>query len=67
MPVTSSPKHSSLKLIQQLRDDVSYEDIMYELNLLQKIERGLQDVREGHTTPHSEVREEFSKWLDEDR
>lgn len=52
MSVTSSPKDRSLRVIQQLRDDVSYEDIMYELNLLQKVERGLRDVQEGRTTPH---------------
>jgi hypothetical protein len=66
MPATASPKKSSLELIRRLRDDVSYEDIMYELQFLQKVERGLKDVEEGRTASHAEVKDEFSKWLSED-
>lgn len=63
MSATLSAKQASLKLIKQLEDDVTYEDSMYELNLLQKIEQGLQDVEAGRTTPHEEVKKEFKKWL----
>ena len=63
MGSTLSAKQASLKLIERLDENVSYEDIMYELLLLQKVEQGLQDVKEGRTTPHDKMKEEFmEKW-----
>ncbi len=63
MPTTFSPKQASLRLIERLDEDVSFEDIIYELYFLQKVERGLQDVQEGRTLSHEQVRKEFEKWL----
>jgi len=63
MPATLSAKQASLRLIERLDEDVSFEDIIYELYFLQKVERGLEDVKEGRTTAHEEVRKEFEKWL----
>ena len=63
MSVAISAKQASLRLIERLEDDVSFEDIIYELYFLQKVERGLQDVKDGKTIPHEEVRKEFEKWL----
>ncbi len=63
MSTSLSAKEASLQLIERLNDDVTYEEIMYELNFLQKIERGLRDVQEGRVTPHEEVGEAFKKWL----
>ncbi len=63
METSLSAKEASLKLIERLDDDVTYEEIMYEINFLHKIERGLRDVREGRVTSHEQVKEEFKKWL----
>nr|MCH1922445.1 hypothetical protein [Shewanella ferrihydritica] len=63
MSTSRSAKEASLKLIERLNDDVTYEEIMYELNFLQKIDRGLRDVEEGNVTSHEQVKEEFKKWL----
>ena len=63
MSTALSAKASSLKLIERLDDDVTFEEIMYELNFLHKIERGFRDVEEGRVTPHAQVKEEFKKWL----
>ncbi|MEM1040994.1 MAG: hypothetical protein AAGI91_00030 [Bacteroidota bacterium] len=62
-PCTLSDKQASLRLIERLDEDVTFEDILYELYFLQKVERGLADVRAGRTVPHDEVREEFEQWL----
>jgi len=51
------PKQTALKAIEHLRDSASYEDIMYKLYVLQKIERGRQDIREGRTVSHEEAKE----------
>ncbi|QXD16944.1 hypothetical protein GQ464_008425 [Rhodocaloribacter litoris] len=63
MPPTLSAKQASLRLIERLDEDVTFEDIIYELYFLQKVERGLEDVKEGRTVSHEEVRKEFEKWL----
>lgn len=60
---TASPKQATLKLVQRLSDDASFEDIQYQLYVLQQIEEGLKDVEEGRTIPHAEVREQMSRWM----
>jgi len=63
MSTSRSAKEASLRLIERLNDDVTYEEIMYELNFLQKIDRGLCNMEDGNVTPHEQVKEEFKKWL----
>jgi len=52
----ASAKKSAQQLLDRLPDDVGWDDIMYELYVKQKIERGQQAAAEGHTLPHAEVR-----------
>ncbi|MEM6644716.1 MAG: hypothetical protein AAF730_00540 [Bacteroidota bacterium] len=63
MATTRSPKRTSLRIIEQLEDDVTYEDMLYALYVFQKVERGLEDVRERRTISHKDVRREFAQWL----
>ena len=52
----ATPKEAAKQLIEQLPDQVSWDDIMYELYVKQKIEAGLKAVAEGRTVPHEEVK-----------
>lgn len=61
--VLAKPKQATLKMLRNLKDDVTYEDIMYELYVLEKIERGLRELDEGKGIPHEEVMKSLSKWL----
>lgn len=46
-----------------LPDTVDTEDVMYRLYLMEKIEAAEQDVRDGRTFSHDEVRERLAqKW-----
>lgn len=56
-------KYNSIKAIQTLSDNSSYEDIMERLYFMQKVEAGLKDVEEGRVVSHEEVKERLSKWL----
>ncbi|TAK61621.1 MAG: hypothetical protein EPO24_05680 [Bacteroidetes bacterium] len=58
-----SPKDAVTKLLKNLKDDVSYEDIMYEIYVLEKIERGLRDIEQGNVFSHEEVKASLKKWL----
>jgi len=63
MSETKSAKKATLELVERLDEDVTYDDIMYELHTLQKIERGLRDAEEGRTVSHDEVKDRLSQWL----
>lgn len=62
-PAFESPKQATLDLVQRLKDDVTFEDIMYELYVLQGIERGLKDSAEGRTLTHEQARQRLDRWL----
>jgi len=56
-------KQEVSKLLTQLPEDCSLEDIQYHLYVLQKIERGLKDVEEGRVYTQEEVEKRMAKWL----
>ncbi len=62
-PALDSPKQATLDLVQRLKDDVTFEDIMYELYVLQNIQRGLNDSAEGRTLTHEQARQRLSRWM----
>ena len=61
--VMLQPKQAAFKMLRNLKDDVTYEDIMYELYVLEKIERGVRELDEGKGIPHEEVKIRLSRLL----
>lgn len=59
----STPKDEVRKLLDQLPDDSSFEDIQYHIYVREKIERGLRDVKEERVLTQQEVEQRMSKWL----
>lgn len=57
-------KQEVSNLLNRLPDDCTLEDVQYHLYVLQKIERGLKDVKEGRVYTQEEVEEKMSKWLE---
>lgn len=55
----ATPKQAAKQLIEQLPDQASWDDIMYELYVKQKIEEGLADIEAGRTVSHEEVKNEL--------
>ena len=60
---TTSPKQAARRLVERLEDDASFEDIQYELYVVQQIERGLRDVEGGRTVSHEDARGRLGRWL----
>lgn len=54
--MSHSAKDEAKRLIDELPENATLNDIMYELYVKQKIEAGLQAVKEGRTIPHEEVK-----------
>lgn len=59
----STVKKEVKKLLDQLPDKVSYEDIQYHIYVRQKIERGLKDVKEGRVLSQKVIERRMMKWL----
>lgn len=54
-------KEDIIKLIQELPDDATLEDIQYHLFVKQKLLRAEEQIKRGKTTPHDEVMEKAKK------
>ncbi len=51
------------KTIDKLPENISIEQVIDELILLDKIEQGLKDVKEGNVYTSDKVRDKLAKWL----
>ena len=59
----STAKEEVRKLLEQLPDTSSFEDIQYHIYVREKIERGLQEVKEDRVLSQKEIERRMSKWL----
>jgi predicted transcriptional regulator len=62
--MAETTKDKAIEVIQRLPEDASFEDILYELELLARIERGFREAAEGKLVPHEEVVRRMSGWLE---
>jgi hypothetical protein len=56
-------KQEVRKILDEIPEDASFEDIQYHIYVRQKIERALQDVKEGRLISQKEAERRMSKWL----
>lgn len=56
---STTVKEEVRRLAERLPDDVTWEDLQYEIYVRQAIEAGLKDSREGRTVPLDEARRRF--------
>ena len=57
-----STKDAVLELVRDMPDDATIEDVMYELYVRQKIERGLGQIQRGETVSHEQAKLELQRW-----
>lgn len=55
-------KQRAIETIQRLPESVDLEDIMAELYLRQKVDRGLKDLEEGRVVSHDEAKRRLARW-----
>ena len=55
----TSIKKAAARLVRELPESASWDDLMYEILVRQKIESGLNDLRDGRKHDHAAVRSEF--------
>jgi len=50
------------KLLEQIPDNSTFEDIQYHIYVREKIEHGLKDIQEGRVLSQKEAEKRLSKW-----
>ena len=63
--MTVPAKEEVRRMLDQLPDDVSLEDIQHHIYVCQRIQRGLSDVAQGRVISQQEVERRMTKWLGE--
>ncbi|MCG6538147.1 MAG: hypothetical protein L7F78_26395 [Syntrophales bacterium LBB04] len=56
-------KEEVIKMIQNMPQDTSIEDVMAELYFRYQVDEGLKQLDEGKGIPHEEVKNRMEKWL----
>ncbi len=59
----ATAKEQLRDLIERLPDDCTLEDVQYHLYVQQKVERALDDVRQGRGVTQHEVERRMAKWI----
>ncbi|MCK4528441.1 hypothetical protein KAW18_13795 [candidate division WOR-3 bacterium] len=57
-------KEEVKKILEQISDNVSFEDIQYHIYVRQKIERGLREIKENQVINQKEIEKRMSRWLE---
>jgi hypothetical protein len=52
-------------LLENLPDDVSYEDVQYHIYVQQAVQRGIDAAERGEVISQEEVERRMAKWLGE--
>ena len=58
-PPGNSIKKAAARLVRELPETASWEDLMYEIFVRQKVEAGLGDLKAGRVHSHDAIRKEF--------
>jgi predicted transcriptional regulator len=51
-----------LETVREFPQEFDLEDLIERLIFMEKVEKGLQQIKEGKTVPHEEVKEIIKKW-----
>ncbi len=60
MRLESEVKNSAITLINSLPENVTWDDIMYEIYVKQKIEKGIYDSKNKNIVSHETVKKIFA-------
>ncbi len=55
-------KQSLVNIINELPKEFDLDQLMERLIVIEKIEKGLEDVKTGETVPHEKVLKMVAKW-----
>lgn len=56
-------KTSVISILNDLPKEFSLDELLERLLVIEKIDKGLREVKEGKTVSHSKAKKEIEKWL----
>lgn len=56
-------KQEIQKILDQLPEDATLEEVQYHIYVRQKIEQGLKDVEAGRVLTQAQVEQRLSRWI----
>ena len=51
-----------LRAVQEMPSDITFDDVMERVYMLQKIERGRQQIAAGEGIPHEDAKRQMKRW-----
>ena len=63
MTKPATAKREAQRVLDNLPEDATLEQIQYHLYVLQKVEEGHRAIDEGRVIPHEDVVRRIDKWL----
>lgn len=60
----NTAKDEVRKLLDRLPDEASFQEIQYQVYVLDEISRGADEIDRGEGIEHEEVKRRLAKWLD---
>ena len=64
MQPMNTAKDEVRKLLERLPNDASFEDIQYQVYVLDEIARGSEEIEQGEGIEHEEAKLRLAKWLE---
>ena len=58
----TSVRDRVLRAVQEMPTDTTYEDVLERVYMIQKIERGRQQIADGQGIPHAEAKRQMKRW-----
>ena len=59
-------KQRILQMVERWPEDISYDQALYHVNVLKKIDAGLKDLEAGRWVDHDELFDELERMCDEE-
>ncbi|WP_420453941.1 hypothetical protein [Rubrivirga sp.] len=58
----TSARDRVLRAVREMPSDTTYEEVMERVYMIQKIERGRQQIADGQGIPHAEAKRQMKRW-----
>lgn len=62
MTADTTVKYQILKAVEEMPQEVTFEEVMEHLYFLYKVNRGLQQVQSGNIVSHEEAKKQIRTW-----
>ncbi|MCC5614965.1 hypothetical protein LC605_07720 [Nostoc sp. CHAB 5836] len=62
MTADTTVKYQVLKAVEEMPQNVTFEEVMERLYFLYKVDQGLKEVETGNTISHTEAKKQIKTW-----